>query len=780
MVQRLFRGFVFALAITANLCVAQDSVSLTQSAALLRQSGRVSQSVTQLQSALLLAKDDSQRMMAAGELGAALTQARQFERAQVALNQALLLAQGEQRAHYELGLGNLASLQKDTATALGHYQRAEQFAPSDGVLRASAQLNQARLLPMQARLARLMAIEADLDKLAPPTSSGRAIDPSGVEAASRLYLNLGHQAQSLGQILGVMAAPLAQRSLERARALSANVPNDRLNLEVLDALAQQHENQVRPAEALALSQQALTRLRADAQNTSADLQIALEWRVARVHAAGGKQAQSLAAYQRAVNQIEQIRQDIPIDYDDGQSSFSTTFEPIYLGLVDGLLKLTDSTPKPQHDTLLRRARDTLELVKQTELQDYLGDRCVVDAVKGGSVTVIPPRTAVLYPVIFADRIEMLIETDQGMALISTRVASTSVRQAANGLSNELRSPQGNYLPAARQLYDWLLRPLEVFLSAASIDTLVVVPDSTTRTVPLGALHDGARFAVEKYAISTATGLSMTNTNAPAPRTLTALVAGASTFGSVVDKYSSTRLKSILAGPLVPPTPPMQSAAVAPNRLLRSMNARNLLVESVVAPRADGLNRVESLRSALALPGVSREVQALEKIMPGTQLVDAAFTIDAFAQAAKSQRYGAVHLASHGVFGGSADSSYILAFDDVLTLDGLQNILKGEQFQGAPIEVLSLSACETAAGNDRAPLGISGAAMKARAKSVLGTLWPVDDDAAVSVMTRFYAGIAQQGESKARALQQSQVQVLRNAQTAHPFFWAPFSLIGNWL
>jgi CHAT domain-containing protein len=394
--------------------------------------------------------------------------------------------------------------------------------------------------------------------------------------------------------------------------------------------------------------------------------------------------------------------------------------------------------------------------------------------------VIPPRTAVLYPVIFADRIEMLVETEQGMARFSTRVASTSVRQAANGLSNELRSPQGNYLPAARQLYDWLLRPLEVFLSAASIDTLVVVPDATTRTVPLGALHDGARFAVEKYAISTATGLSMTNTNAPAPRTLTALVAGASTFGSVVDKYSTTRLKSVLAGPLVSPMPLVQSAAVAPNRLLRSMNARNLLVESVVAPRADGLDRVESLRSALALPGVSREVQALEKIMSGTQLVDAAFTIDAFAQAAKSQRYGAVHLASHGVFGGSADSSYILAFDDVLTLDGLQNILKGEQFQGAPIEVLSLSACETAAGNDRAPLGISGAAMKARAKSVLGTLWPVDDDAAVSVMTRFYAGIAQQGESKARALQQSQVQVLRNAQTAHPFFWAPFSLIGNWL
>ena len=112
--------------------------------------------------------------------------------------------------------------------------------------------------------------------------------------------------------------------------------------------------------------------------------------------------------------------------------------------------------------------------------------------------------------------------------------------------------------------------------------------------------------------------------------------------------------------------------------------------------------------------------------------------------------------------------------------GLQDMLKGAQSLQNPIEILSLSACETAAGNDRAPLGISGAAMKARAKSVLGTLWPVDDDAAVSVMSQFYRGLAQEGQSKARSLQQAQLQLMRNPQLAHPFYWAPFELIGNWL
>ena len=185
----------------------------------------------------MLAKDDSQRMQAAGELGAAFIQARQFDRAQRSLTQALALVQGEQRAHYELRLGNLASLQKDTAAALGHYQRAEQFAPSDPVLRGRVKLNRARSLPVPARLARLQAIEADLDALAPPTLSTRTTDPSRLKAASGLYLNLGHQAQGLG----AAGNPLALRSLERARALAANLPNDRLNLEVLDALAQQHQ-----------------------------------------------------------------------------------------------------------------------------------------------------------------------------------------------------------------------------------------------------------------------------------------------------------------------------------------------------------------------------------------------------------------------------------------------------------------------------------------------------------------------------------------------------------
>ena len=140
----------------------------------------------------------------------------------------------------------------------------------------------------------------------------------------------------------------------------------------------------------------------------------------------------------------------------------------------------------------------------------------------------------------------------------------------------------------------------------------------------------------------------------------------------------------------------------------------------------------------------------------------------------------MHIASHGVFGGTAASSYVLAHDNLLTLDTLQSLLGAEEFRKNPIELLSLSACETAEGDERSPLGLSGAALKARAKSVLGTLWPVEDTAARKAMEGFYGGMMNSRVSKAQALRQSQIDLLSSQEYAHPMFWAPFVLIGNWL
>jgi CHAT domain-containing protein len=238
---------------------------------------------------------------------------------------------------------------------------------------------------------------------------------------------------------------------------------------------------------------------------------------------------------------------------------------------------------------------------------------------------------------------------------------------------------------------------------------------------------------------------------------------------VVDKLSQATIDQIFGSDTTP------IRGLTKNRSMRSVRSA-----STANIKGDKVSRSAALREALALPGVKQEIEALGKIMPSTSLLNAGFTVGGFSHEAESGAYRIMHVASHGVFGGSADTSYILAYDDLLTLNGLQSLLKSDQFRKNPIELLSLSACETAEGDDRSPLGISGAAIKARAKSVLGTLWPVEDNAARKAMEKFYRGVATEHLTKAEALRQAQVELIHTDEFAHPLFWAPFVLIGNWL
>jgi len=162
-----------------------------------------------------------------------------------------------------------------------------------------------------------------------------------------------------------------------------------------------------------------------------------------------------------------------------------------------------------------------------------------------------------------------------------------------------------------------------------------------------------------------------------------------------------------------------------------------------------------------------------------RLLNSEFTVEHFRKQVTSGNYRMVHIASHAMFSQRAEASFIMAYDDVLTIDELQNLLRSERVQTNPIELLSLSACQTAEGDDRAPLGIAGAALRARAESALGSLWPVDDEATKTLMVRFYGPLTKQGFTKAQALQRAQVELLENPAYRHPFYWAPFILVGNW-
>jgi CHAT domain-containing protein len=775
---------VFGLAATEAASAAAPSTSDGLSAGALeagiawRRQGQLGLAIGSLREARDRAADPAQRSRAQAALGAALLQARHLEGAEAALREAYADLAGTDRAAVALDLGNLALLRGRPAAARARYEEVERLAeaalPPDPALRTAARLNLARTVAPPERLPRLAALARELEAL-PPSA-----------ARSAWQLQLAQQALRIGAPGTALAYPAATAATAEARARG----DARTQAEGLDLQAQLYENQGRAAEALALTQSALGVLAAVPPAQAGDLPILLEWRQARVQRSLGRPEASLAAWQRAVRQVEALRQDIPIDDEAGNSSFRTLLEPVYLGLVEGLLGAADRAPPARQPGLLRQVVDTVELIRQSELQDYLGDRCDVDAVKGGTETVIPRGTAVLYPVVLDDRLELLLETAEGITRARSPVPARGVREAATLFADQLRASRRGYLDTARRLYDAVLRPLEPVFARQAIDTLVVVPDGALRLVAMGAFHDGQRYAIERFAIATATGMSMTSTATPAPRKAgrgNFLVAGLSAPGPVVDKLDRATVRRLLgpqAASMLPPEPPSRGVGAddtVPGDARTPPGGPTPPAPTEAPgpdPAADA--RTRALREALALPGVADEVEAITQVAPNRLMFNEDFTVEGFRRAAESGDYRIVHVASHGVFGGSADASYILAYDDLLTLDGLQSLLRSDRFRRNPIDLLSLSACETAEGDERSPLGISGAAIKARAKSVMGSLWPVSDEAAVKLMGEFYAGLLNKGLPKAQALRASQVDMLRSQDYAHPFFWAPFILIGNWL
>jgi CHAT domain-containing protein len=243
-----------------------------------------------------------------------------------------------------------------------------------------------------------------------------------------------------------------------------------------------------------------------------------------------------------------------------------------------------------------------------------------------------------------------------------------------------------------------------------------VPDGALRTLPFAALHDGQQFLIEKYAVAITPSLTLTEPRPLPPEKVQLLAAGLT--GAVADFP--------------------------------------------------------------ALPRVAEELQGIQRLYEGAILLNEDFSAARLDSTIRRGQFGIVHIASHGHFAADAAQSFLLTAQGKLTIDQLAHIIGRLRFREQPLELLTLSACETAQGDDRAALGLAGIAIKAGARSALATLWLVADDAAALLMTEFYRALQSPGMSRARALQQAQHTLLQHPQYAEPYFWAPFLLINNWL
>ncbi|MDE0934180.1 MAG: CHAT domain-containing protein, partial [Novosphingopyxis baekryungensis] len=427
----------------------------------------------------------------------------------------------------------------------------------------------------------------------------------------------------------------------------------------------------------------------------------------------------LDAYRRAVSLLEQTRPEAAAAYGRADLAFRQAVEPVYLALVDVLLQSSRQDPNPEaQQSHLREAREVVEQWKAAELRNYFRDGCAAElAATAQSVEHVDPRAAVIYPIVLPDRLELLVSRASGITQYTVPVTGARLQEEVARFRRGLGNRlTAGYISPAQQLYTWLVAPYAASLEDTGVDTLVFVPGGALRTVPLSALHDGTGFLLERYAVAITPSLDLL---APKP-------------------LDPEKTEFLLAG------------------------------------------LSDAVQGYPGLPGVESELQAIESLYGGDVLLNESFDAENLASALRNQRPGIVHLASHAEFTGDPDTSFVLTHDGRLSMDELTTLVRTARYGDEPVELLMLSACETAVGDERAALGLAGVAIRAGARSAMGSLWSVSDDATSKLVIGFYDALGKSGISKARALREAQQRLMADERFQHPFYWAPFLVINNWL
>jgi CHAT domain-containing protein len=325
---------------------------------------------------------------------------------------------------------------------------------------------------------------------------------------------------------------------------------------------------------------------------------------------------------------------------------------------------------------------------------------------------------VIYLIPLPARTEVLAGLRSGLKRFTVDVGAEELTAQVTRFRRNLETRTTySYLAEAQQLYDGLIRPLRPWLREHGIDTLVFVPDGALRTIPFASLHDGEKFLIQDLAVAVAPGLSL------------------------------------------------------------------------VVPQASGRDRERALLNGISVPVqgfppldyVPVEMRNLQTNFPCELLLNQEFTLEGLRRKLEQEQFSIIHIASHGQFSRDVRNTFVLTYDTKLTLNALESLLRPSQYRGRPVELLVLSACQTAAGDDRAALGLAGVAVKAGARSALATLWFVNDQSTSALITEVYEQLRRSpGVSKAHALQAAQVKLLGDRRYRHPCYWSPFLIIGNWL
>ena len=405
----------------------------------------------------------------------------------------------------------------------------------------------------------------------------------------------------------------------------------------------------------------------------------------------------------------------------------------------------------------------------------VGEGCAAaDPLLGAVAASLTPGTVVVYTIVGPEQLHMIVISRSGHDRRAHAVArvfpvtADALYQKVRAFRWALTDPHTDPRPLAAELYQIVFGPIQNDLDAARADTVLFSLDDALRYLPLAALYDDK------------------------------------THQYVVQRYATAEIT------LAAQTPPAPTATADP-----------AVLGAGVSLSVDGLP---------ALPGVREELDDIVRqtgdpadqpqgLLPGTRLLDPAFTRPALLAGLGAGRFAYVHLASHFALHPTDADSYLLLGDGThLSVAALAR--DPHRFRG--VSLLALSACDTdmevRSSTGREVEGLGALAQRLGARSVLASLWPVSDAATPTLMAGFYGLMRSHPDwPLPRVLQQCQLQMLtgtagapdpgdasgRGARRgtemtdpppgltrapftppagvpyAHPDYWAPFVLFGNW-
>jgi CHAT domain-containing protein/predicted negative regulator of RcsB-dependent stress response len=363
---------------------------------------------------------------------------------------------------------------------------------------------------------------------------------------------------------------------------------------------------------------------------------------------------------------------------------------------------------------LQLAREAIEALRVAELENFFRSACIEPTLQ---IDTLDPTAAIFYPILLPNQLLVIVSLPgQPLRYHTTSVSQAEVESVAEAFRRRLILPytsNQDIQSLGQQLYTWIIQPVSAALRENQIETLVFVQDGALQSISMAALYDGERYLIETYNIALTPGL----------------------------------------------------------RLIRPKSLDQMPLKAVTAGLTESRHNFEPLEF------VQTELAQIRSEIPSSILLDQDFTSTTLSTTLNSSPAPILHIATHGQFSSQSDQTFLLAWDQPITVSRFSQLLQARADQPNILELLVLSACETAIGDKRAALGLAGIAVQSGARSTLASLWLIDDESTPLLMTQFYQEL-KTGLSKAAALRQAQLKLL-HGQYRHPRFWAAFVLLGNW-